>query len=194
MSRRCREHYADEGEEADLLGKLELRRTEAKGTGVYATRDLAKGEFVGVLAGRVIPDRRHARMAADWVVSSRYSMETADQWGAVYVVEPEEDGTRKLGRRYRNSFGHYMNEPAPGERLNVAWAHNRAYDPARIDCYTVKPVKKGRELLVHYGSQYERKYRAPFERPMRAWDPEQTRSSIRPNAAGQGADSIPDRS
>ncbi|KAK9826938.1 hypothetical protein WJX74_000845 [Apatococcus lobatus] len=144
MSRRCREHRAEEGEAAELAQKVELRCLgRPKGTGVVARRDLQKGEFVGVLAGRVIADRRHARLAAEGAISSRYSMETCDRYGAVYVVEPEDDGTGVPARRFAESFGHYMNEPAPGERLNVAWAHNKAYDPQRIDCYTVKagPVR-----------------------------------------------------
>lgn len=42
-----------------------------------------------------------------------------------------------------------MNEPAPHERLNVAWAFNDAYDPERVECYTVAPVKAARVLRRH---------------------------------------------
>ena len=172
-SRRCREHRATAREVRELAGKVRVVRLgTTKGFGVVARRDLGAGEFVGVLPGMVIPDRRHVDMTATGSSSGAYAMETRDGRGEVYVVDPEDPVTHRPFPDFKGSVGLYINEPAPGERLNVAWAHNRDYDPERIDCYTAKPVRKGRELLVHYGTIYDRRYRRPFERPLPSWDPQ----------------------
>lgn len=164
--RRSREHRVTRAEAEMLDRTVVLKRLDSgKGRGVVARRDLPVGQLVGVLPGRIIPDKAHDRMAAVGRVSSRYCMETRDHAGNMYVVEPEDDYCLMPASRFLGSKGHFINEPAPGERLNAAWAHNNSYDPERIDCYTIKPVRKGQELLVHYGMQYERPYRAPSEAP-----------------------------
>ena len=170
-SRRWREHRATRREARDLAGKVVVKRLgTTKGMGVVARRDLEVGEFVGVLPGRVIPDRIHVDMTVAGWSTGVYAMETRDRTGEIHVVDPEDPVTHRPFSHFRESVGLYINEPAPGERLNVAWAHNKAYDPERVDCYTAKPVRKGQELLVHYGTIYERRYRRPFERPLPSWD------------------------
>lgn len=169
---RSREHKATEAEARLLDERVVLKDMGApKGNGVVAKRDLAKGEFVGVLAGVVLRERTHDRLVQSGVITGRYAMETRDSDLQTYVVEPESLHRFEPARRFRRSMGHFMNEPAPGERLNVAWAHNKAYDPERIDCYTVKPVKAGKELLVHYGNVYDRKYKRPFQSPLPEYVP-----------------------
>ena len=137
-----------------------------KGRGVIAKKDLAAGEFVGVLAGRVVPDARHIALVHNGILTGRFAMETRDKSGRLYVVEPENPKDRQADKRFDSSCGHFINEPAPGERLNVTWSHNKAYDPERIDCYTARPIKAGKELLVHYGNAYQRKYRKPHQHPL----------------------------
>ena len=164
--RRCREHVATEREQEQLQRRVLVKQMGLpKGKGVFARRDLPEGVLVGVLPGRVVPDKEHVRMAAQGVVSGRFCMETRDTAGRVYVVEPEDDYCMLAASRFESSVGHFVNEPAPGERLNAAWVHNPEYDPERMDCYTIKAVPKGKEILVHYGSMYNRKYRQPAEAP-----------------------------
>lgn len=182
---RAREHVVTP-EEAEFLRKRVAIRDmgTTKGRGVVARHDLQKGEFVGVLAGRVVPDAAHVEMTRTGMTSGRYAMETADKNGFVYVVEPEEPWTQRAAMRFKSSVGHYINEPAPGERLNVAWVRNARYDPIRIDCYTARRVKAGEELLIHYGDIYARKYRDPHERPLVAAPAKSLNSRSTPDNEG----------
>lgn len=169
---RSREHKASPSEEVMLEERVCLKDMgPPKGMGLVARRDLEKGEFVGVLAGRVLPDKTHDKLVNSGVITGRYAMETRDKELKTYVIEPEVAYRFHAARRFRKSMGHFINEPAPGERLNVAWSHNPKYDPERIDCYIAKPIKAGKELLVHYGNIYDRKYKKPFQKPLAEYVP-----------------------
>lgn len=162
----AREHRATRAERLTLAQSVELKDAGApKGIGAFALRDLTEGEFVGVLPGRVLREETHDFLVQSGAVSGDYAMETFDRGSETYVVEPEALHRGRPSRRFRSSIGHFMNEPAAGEQLNVAWAFNPAYDPERVDCYTIRPVEAGGELLVHYGLSYRRSYEGPSESP-----------------------------
>lgn len=162
----AREHKATRAERAALAERVILKDMGTpKGIGAFALRDLAEGEFVGVLPGRVMREETHDLLVQVGAVSGKYAMETFNRKSESYVVEPEAPRRGRPWRRFRSSIGHFMNEPAARERLNVAWAFNTTYDPERVDCYTMRPVKAGQELLVHYGNTYARSYERPSESP-----------------------------
>lgn len=162
----AREHKATKAERKGLRERVVLKYMGApKGVGVVARRDLARGEFVGVLPGRVLCEGDHDRLVESGLFTGKYAMATCGRNLHAYVVEPEAPRRGQPARRFRSSMGHFMNEPSPHERLNVVWAFNAAYDPERIECYTLAPVGAGGELLVHYGDAYDRTYEGPSERP-----------------------------
>lgn len=164
------EHKATKAER-DALSKIVTLKDmgSPKGLGVIATMNLEKGEFVGVMAGCVMREEAHNFMVQTGKITGRYAMETRDQNLETYVVEPEAPHRGKPSRRFRSSMALFMNEPGPAEQLNVAWAFNTAYDPERVECYTMKQVAAGEELLVHYGDSYGRTYEKPREAPPSPW-------------------------
>lgn len=160
------EHKASKAEREALGKRVTLKDMGSpKGIGVVATRDLAKGEFVGVMAGWVLSEETHDFLVQSGVVTGQYAMETRDYNSQTYVVDPEAPYRGRPSRRFLSSMGHFMNEPAPSEQLNVAWAFNAAHDPERVECYTLKSVAAGEELLVHYGNTYRRTYDTSCEMP-----------------------------
>lgn len=67
-----REHKATKAERKDLKERVALRDMgPPKGIGVVARRDLAKGEFVGVLPGRVLCEEDHVQIG---VFTGKYAM------------------------------------------------------------------------------------------------------------------------
>lgn len=160
------EHRATESEREALGEAVMLKDMGApKGIGVVARRDLGEGKFVGVMAGRILAEETHDSWVLSGMVTGRYAMETRDRNYRPYVVEPEAPRQGKPSRRFKSSMGQYMNEPSGEEHVNVAWAFNPTYDPQRVECYTMRPVEAGRELLVHYGNTYSRTYERPCESP-----------------------------
>ena len=57
-----------------------------------------------------------------------------------------------------------MNEPNGTLKANVSYVENHTVDNRdwpRVEYWTNQPVKKGAELMAHYGGEYERQYAQP---------------------------------
>lgn len=76
----CKHDTATKAERKDLKERVALRDMGApKGVGVVARRDLAKGEFVGVLPGRVLCEEHQIQIG---VFTGKYAMATHVRGGA----------------------------------------------------------------------------------------------------------------
>ncbi len=115
---------------------LELRNTPDKGFGVFTTRDLPNGYFLGIYQGQYRPlDNPFTTN-----IKNSYVFSGLDFGKKLFAVIDAENIT------YAN-WTRFMND---GRDLNVEFAQMNY----QVYAYTAKEIKAGTELLASYGEKY----------------------------------------
>ena len=164
---------------------VEVRKSKGRGMGVFALTEIPEMTFIGPYPGRVYSDAAYdeakkmklttgeygldfwmprpvARNTA--VVAGRpnrqvrarrpnigYTYEYDDGW----VIDPA-DGKGNIMPRFINAVAPYINEPGRQEQSNMYWVYN--IPRHRVEFWTSEKIKKGDELLLCYGTTYDRSY------------------------------------
>lgn len=129
-----------------------------KGVGVVAVRDLPPWTFVGVYGGRVLTDAQYADRVRRRLTTATYAVQHLGKPG--HVVDPGtvRDGRPALAGPWAKAIAPRINEPGPCQRPNLVWVWNAP--ASRIELWTFRAVRAGRELTVCYGvdGSYPRHY------------------------------------
>lgn len=152
-------------EQARVARMVGVREIPGKGLGVVARRDLPAFAKIGTYPGERFRSDVHERLLSRGVAGEKYAVDfwVFDRYGkpsdqAQYVIDPGTPGGRLRKRFAKGAVAPYANEPPPGSRPDLMWVWNLpAYS---MELWTLKPVKKGRELTVCYGTDggYRRDY------------------------------------
>lgn len=115
--------------------RVEVRRTEHSGLGLFATEELEKGSLVASYGGVVCKSRT---IEGDYV-----------------IYNPETKTSVDTERFFQIGYnGRFINEPPYAfkewENVKVQWHGNNA------TFVTQRIIQKGEEILLHYGPQYTR--------------------------------------
>ena len=129
---------------------LKAGRSNIKGTGLFTEKYLPIGSFIGFYSGKELEETDQEAKK-----NGSYAMQVTP--GVIFDADPKTNEKDLLG---------YVNEPPKGETANVnivpyelhAKHHSKDGPMAvAIAFYAATDIKKGTELLVHYGPGYERK-------------------------------------
>ena len=163
---------------------LEARPSTVPGAafGLFTTKALKKGDFLGFYCGRKVPVENYAEMTED---ESRYSGKVTERMIVVAdtINYPERD---KMA---------FLNEaPYPGRGPNVAGLNynvtHKGQKFSSIAFYVLRGVKADGELFVYYGSGYDvvrkkegysQPYRYPATRMKNIEDPQSVLETIPSN-------------
>ena len=143
---------------------LEARPSTVPGAafGLFTTKALKKGDFLGFYCGRKVPVENYAEMTED---ESRYSGKVTERMIVVAdtINYPERD---KMA---------FLNEaPYPGRGPNVAGLNynvtHKGQKFSSIAFYVLRGVKADGELFLYYGNRYEEhRKKAGYTQPFRSY-------------------------
>ena len=119
---------------------IEVKQSKIKGAGkgVFALRDIKKGEVLNFYKGKKITEEQYERMKKD----SDYAFSvTCKGKEILYDAQKVKDG----------NWTRYMNHArGRGKGENV----EPYYYGCKVWFRTIRPIKKGTELLFDYGDEY----------------------------------------
>lgn len=146
--------------------KIELKETEIKGMGLYATQVIKKGEIIA-----------YYKMKVYKIADYNYP------YGGTYIFnvyrKNGEDYKRLVGDIYSESFpksknnipywAPFVNEPNDIKNINCeidvnlkeTYRNKNALKPGSVIIYflvATKNIQKGQEITWYYGDKYERNY------------------------------------
>ena len=133
------------------------------GSGLFTTKALKKGDFLGFYCGRKVPMENYAELTYD---ESRYTAKVTERMAVVAdtVNHPERD---KMA---------FLNEaPYPGEKgPNVAGLiYDVFHEGQKFSApafYVLRGVKADGELFLYYGNRYEEhRKKAGYTQPFRSY-------------------------
>jgi len=151
-----------------------------QGYGVFARRNLRKGALVAYYAiklFRVSKSNKPTPTNDMYVTCAPSSPKNPKGWSRTFYGDIGKHAGDVFGRyvfRGKPVCGHVINEPGKGERENcdmptTVWdasllkdgrkrPHFKAGDVVFHDIKTLRPVKKGEELVTVYNDDYQRNY------------------------------------
>jgi len=107
---------------------IEIRESKVHGKGVFATRDIKKGETIGHYIGDVINEKQYYKLK-----SKRYVYYLCEN----YYIDAQKN--KSCNMRYLNHSSNASVEPI----ISTRWK--------TIRFETIKKIKKGEEILLDYG-------------------------------------------
>lgn len=127
---------------------------------LVARKALPAHTFVAAYPGWVYHKSAFAAMVATGVRSTKY---TVDMFGMrpdgdmefSWVVDPT-NGVNRVAPQFKTALAPFANEPSPGAVANMRWVWNLV--DGTVEYWTSRAVKAGEELLICYGTQYQRNY------------------------------------
>lgn len=134
-----------------------------KGRGLVARADLKPYTLIGQYPGHLLTARRHELRMDSGQADGKFAVSfyKPDARGGVrtnYVLDPG-DGRGGLLPEFSWALTPLANEPGATGAPNLAWVWN--LPKHRLEMWTVRPVRRGEELTVCYGTQgdYKRGYK-----------------------------------
>lgn len=131
-----------------------VRRMKGKGWGVKARRDLAAFTMVAVYPGERLTAKQYENKRVQGVSDGKFAVDfwKPDTNGIVrtgYVIDPG-NSRGELLPRFSGAVAPLVNEPGPRASPNLVWVWN--LPRYRLELWTLKPVRRGEELTVCYGT------------------------------------------
>lgn len=123
---------------------LEVKRTDAKGDGLFATAPIAKGDHIVQYTGQIVDGTT--------AIDSEYAISTCSAAGDPFYIDGSDPSRSDLGR--------YMNHAPLGTPANncacVRGAYSRATmrEPPALHIFARRDIKAGEELQWDYGADY----------------------------------------
>lgn len=121
---------------------LRVSPSKVHGKGLFATKSIPRGGFIGFYGGTAVSKRVYYKNARKDLKTTVNAMQNGN-----YVMLPQK-GDLLL----------FVNEPPPGRNANVIMVVVEYEDRQAIAYYACRRIHSGEELWVHYGDAY-------FERP-----------------------------
>lgn len=137
-----------------------LDRSNPRNVRVLCMADAPANTFVAAYPGWVFPERAFERLVQAGRRGTKYAVTmfaTTPSGGLNFdfVIDPT-NSVNRVSPRFQDSFGPFINEPGPGQEANVRWVYN--FFNNAMEYWTARPVRRGEELLICYGNQFERNY------------------------------------
>lgn len=159
----------------DLL-KVEMKLSDGKGMGVFATKKIKKGETIAYYRIKVFKTKGY-ESPTDFVYSFEVYKKNGTEYktliGDIYrgsFINPKLDKTSEEGT-YITYWGPFLNEPnkSKGEKINAEvelnlkdqYKDKKTTQVGDIITYSIvatRDIEPGEELMWYYGSQYPRDY------------------------------------
>lgn len=132
----------------------EVKKMAGKGVGLLARRDLPAFTMVAAYPGQRFTERQYAKRREAGLTDSKFAVDfwRLDARGAVrtgYVIDPGSRGGKLLAR-FSGAAAPLVNEPGPRGAPNLIWVWN--LPRYRLEHWTFKPVRRGEELTLCYGT------------------------------------------
>lgn len=146
---------------------IEVRTVRKHGKtmrGVFATKDIPKGTFLCCYEGDHLSEteylRKALRVSKNTKKSFKESIECLQEYDMLdeeedKIITPLSDDGFLMIKKY--GMAPVINEPFLGQRPNVVWV-SPDEDVPSVSTITKRNIKRGEEILVYYGSEYERPY------------------------------------
>ena len=136
-----------------LQDRIEVVKKPIVGRCVVATEDISDFELLGAYRGNIITDEQYEEKIDKFPNCSRYGW---DFHG--YVLDPT-DENGEIPDDTDNVLA-LVNEPYYENEINVLPLISRN----NIWIVSIKEIKKGEELFMSYGDEYERDYETELEK------------------------------
>lgn len=151
--------------------KVELKKTDLKGTGIFAKKAIVKGEVIALYRLRVFRDETYKSPTNNMYSFAVYtkSKNESKVWLGDLVPESLQP-PKRYKKWYVPFWAYFSNEPSPPQTTN-AWIDMnteenykeikrvREGDYLIYKLVATKPIKPGDEVVWNYGDAYgERNY------------------------------------
>mmetsp|Transcript_3586 Transcript_3586/g.10791 ORF Transcript_3586/g.10791 Transcript_3586/m.10791 type:complete len:199 (+) Transcript_3586:31-627(+) len=132
-----REYYLDHRKDAVQRACVEVRKAGEKGLGVFATKEIGSGEYIGNYLGELLSLVEVRRRYVDWDGSYIYDLGNGKY---IDATDPKEGNFT----RYMN---HTTDSKATVRSEVLSWRN-------RVEFYAKKHIHEGDELCFDYGDSY----------------------------------------